>query len=203
MRWRHNATLYKLPPLCFHHKYTQWRYKLIPLSTRYWKPLRKDLLYEDGGPLKQQEIHRPWGNLFFATIRHLALFVAPGGSFQYFRPVTHCASVTLNSQWIENLKCSSKVTLCRCPHWYYRLVPVLFQIPEQAMKAHKGTEVYFYSFFNLSPTWGWVIKVTNLPFYRRGKRRGTHCIAGWVGPGAGLDGCGKSCIPPAFASRTF
>jgi len=40
MRWRYNTTLYKLPPLCFHHKYTQWRHKLIPLSTRYWKPLR-------------------------------------------------------------------------------------------------------------------------------------------------------------------
>jgi len=25
-----------------------------------------------------------------------------------------------------------------------------------------------------------------------GKRPGTHCIGGWVGPMAGLDGCGKS-----------
>ena len=25
-----------------------------------------------------------------------------------------------------------------------------------------------------------------------GKRPGTHCIGGWVGPRAGLDGCGKS-----------
>jgi len=25
-----------------------------------------------------------------------------------------------------------------------------------------------------------------------GKRPGTHCIAGWVGPRAGLDSCGKS-----------
>jgi hypothetical protein len=25
-----------------------------------------------------------------------------------------------------------------------------------------------------------------------GKRPGTHCIGGWVGPKAGLDGCGKS-----------
>ena len=29
-----------------------------------------------------------------------------------------------------------------------------------------------------------------------GKRPGTHCIGGWVGPRAGLDGCGKS-RPPA------
>jgi hypothetical protein len=25
-----------------------------------------------------------------------------------------------------------------------------------------------------------------------GKRAGTHCIGGWVGPRAGLDGCEKS-----------
>ena len=31
-----------------------------------------------------------------------------------------------------------------------------------------------------------------------GKRPGTHCIGGWVGPRAGLDGCGKSRPPPGF-----
>jgi hypothetical protein len=25
-----------------------------------------------------------------------------------------------------------------------------------------------------------------------GERPGTHCLGGWVGPRAGLDGCGKS-----------
>jgi len=25
-----------------------------------------------------------------------------------------------------------------------------------------------------------------------GKRAGTHCIGGWLGPRAGLEGCGKS-----------
>jgi len=25
-----------------------------------------------------------------------------------------------------------------------------------------------------------------------GKRPGNHCVGGWVGPRAGLDGCGKS-----------
>jgi hypothetical protein len=29
-----------------------------------------------------------------------------------------------------------------------------------------------------------------------GKRPGTHCIGGWVGPRAGLDDCGKSRPPP-------
>ena len=35
-----------------------------------------------------------------------------------------------------------------------------------------------------------------------GKRPGTHCIGGWVGPRAGLGGCGKSRPPPGFDPRT-
>jgi hypothetical protein len=31
-----------------------------------------------------------------------------------------------------------------------------------------------------------------------GKRPGTHCIGGRVGLGAGLQGCGKSGLPPGF-----
>jgi hypothetical protein len=34
------------------------------------------------------------------------------------------------------------------------------------------------------------------------KRLGTHCIGGWVGPRAGLDGCGKFRPPPGFDPRT-
>jgi hypothetical protein len=30
------------------------------------------------------------------------------------------------------------------------------------------------------------------------KRPGTHCIGSWVDPRAGLDGCGKSHLPPGF-----
>jgi hypothetical protein len=48
---------------------------------------------------------------------------------------------------------------------------------------------------------------TPRPLYPR-ERAGTHCTGGWVGPRAGLDGCGKSrphrdSIPdrPAVASR--
>ena len=36
-----------------------------------------------------------------------------------------------------------------------------------------------------------------------GKRPSTHYIGGWVGPTAGLDGCGKSRPPPGFDPRTF
>ena len=35
-----------------------------------------------------------------------------------------------------------------------------------------------------------------------GRRPGTHCIGGWVGPKVGLDGCGKSRPPPGFDPRT-
>ena len=37
-----------------------------------------------------------------------------------------------------------------------------------------------------------------------GKTPGTYCIGGWLGPRAGLDGCGKSAPPPpGFVSRSF
>jgi len=35
---------------------------------------------------------------------------------------------------------------------------------------------------------------------RPGKRPGTHCIGGWVGPRAGLDTCGKSRPPTGIRS---
>ena len=35
-----------------------------------------------------------------------------------------------------------------------------------------------------------------------GRRPGTHCTGGWMGPRAGLDGCGKSRLPPGFDPRT-
>jgi hypothetical protein len=37
---------------------------------------------------------------------------------------------------------------------------------------------------------GWVVNATPRPLCPR-ERTGTHCIRGWVGPRAGLDGCGK------------
>jgi hypothetical protein len=49
---------------------------------------------------------------------------------------------------------------------------------------------------------GWVVNATPWPFYPW-KWPGTHCIWGWVGPRAGLDGCGKSRHAPGFNPRTF
>ena len=46
-----------------------------------------------------------------------------------------------------------------------------------------------------------VVNATLRPLYPRGTP-GTHCIGGWVGPRAGLDGCGKSRPPPGFDPLT-
>jgi hypothetical protein len=35
-----------------------------------------------------------------------------------------------------------------------------------------------------------------------GKRPGTHCAGGWVGPRGGMDECGKSGPPAGFDPRT-
>jgi hypothetical protein len=49
----------------------------------------------------------------------------------------------------------------------------------------------------------WVGGKRNVPAaLSPGKRPVTHWIRGWVGPRAGLDGCGKSCLPPGFDPRT-
>jgi len=48
---------------------------------------------------------------------------------------------------------------------------------------------------------GWVVKATLRPLYPR-ERPVTHCIGGWMGPSAGLDGCGKSGPPPRFDPQT-
>jgi hypothetical protein len=51
--------------------------------------------------------------------------------------------------------------------------------------------VICYSFFNFGGRWGWVVNSTPRTLYPW-ERPGTHCTGGWVGPRAGLDGCGKS-----------
>ena len=47
----------------------------------------------------------------------------------------------------------------------------------------------------------WVVSTTLRPLYPR-ERPGTHCTGGWVGPRAGLDGCGKYRPQPGFDPRT-
>ena len=49
---------------------------------------------------------------------------------------------------------------------------------------------------------GWVVNATPRPLYPL-ERPGTHCIGGWVGPRADLDGCGKTHpTAPGFDPRT-
>ena len=54
---------------------------------------------------------------------------------------------------------------------------------------------------NLGATWGGCSTPRPGRFTHE-KRPGTHCIGGWVGLRAGLDGCGKSRPPPGFDPRT-
>ena len=54
-----------------------------------------------------------------------------------------------------------------------------------------GVNVYLYSFFNFVARWVWVVNATPRSLYSR-EWPGTHCAGGWVGPRAGVDGCGKS-----------
>jgi hypothetical protein len=54
-----------------------------------------------------------------------------------------------------------------------------------------GEEVQLHSFFNLGARRRWVISAKHQLLYPR-EKPGTHCIGGWVGPRADLDGCGKS-----------
>jgi len=45
------------------------------------------------------------------------------------------------------------------------------------------------------------VNATPRPLYPK-ERPGTPCIGDWVGPRAGLDGCGKSRPPPGFDPRS-
>ena len=65
--------------------------------------------------------------------------------------------------------------------------------PETGHEVPEGDKgVYLYSYFNLGIIWGWLSplprRFTPPP---RGKRPGTHCTGGGVGPRAGLEGLRK------------
>jgi hypothetical protein len=67
--------------------------------------------------------------------------------------------------------------------------------------GHEGPEEEWRCSYTLSLTSaidGWVVNATLRPLYPR-ERPGTHCIGGWVGPRAGLDGCGKSRLPRVWS----
>ena len=70
------------------------------------------------------------------------------------------------------------------------------------MKAQRGVEIEFRSYFNLGARWGWVVSTTLRLFYPR-ERTGTHHkhTERWMGPRAGLHGWERP-PPPRFDSRT-
>ena len=76
-------------------------------------------------------------------------------------------------------------------------------LPITGHKGPEGEQIYS-STLPLTSTLdgGWLVSTTPRPLYPR-QRPGTHCVEGWVGPRAGLDGCGKSRRPPEFDPRIF
>jgi hypothetical protein len=71
---------------------------------------------------------------------------------------------------------------------------------EQATKAQKGSRCIVLYFYILGARWPWVINAMCRSRYPR-ERPDTHRIGDWVGPTAGLNGCGKS-RPHKDPSRT-
>ena len=74
------------------------------------------------------------------------------------------------------------------------------------MKAQRVVEVLLYSFFNFGATWGVGGQRHAPAALLLRKRPGAHFTRIWVGPKAGLDVCGKFCLPlppPGFDPRTY
>jgi hypothetical protein len=64
-------------------------------------------------------------------------------------------------------------------------------IIEQATKTQMGSRDIAVIFLYSRRWMGWVVNATHRPLLAW-ERPGTHCIGGWVGPRAGLDGYAKS-----------
>ena len=67
---------------------------------------------------------------------------------------------------------------------------VMFTLEHRPRRPRGGVGVQLYYFFNLGARWGYVVRDTPRPLYPW-ETTGTHCVEGWVGPTAGLDGRGK------------
>jgi hypothetical protein len=62
--------------------------------------------------------------------------------------------------------------------------------------------MYRSTFLDLGTTWRWVVSFTSLPLYSRERAPGTHSIAGWVDPKAGLDDMDSNSHPPDRPARS-
>jgi len=76
-------------------------------------------------------------------------------------------------------------------------------MPKQVMKVQRGVKIYFYSFFSLGASWGWVVNATPWQLYPL-ERDLVPLLqeVGWAS-GPAYDGCGKSHPPPEFEPRAF
>ena len=72
---------------------------------------------------------------------------------------------------------------------------------EQATKTQRGCRGIVYSFFNHDANVGMGGQRHAPAALPPGKRPGTQCTGGWVGPRDSPDGCGKSNPPPGFDPR--
>ena len=70
----------------------------------------------------------------------------------------------------------------------------------QAVRPIGGVQVKLYSFLTMALEAVSVQLHTPAALYPR-ERAGTDCTRGWVGPRAGVDRCGKSCLPTGFHPR--
>ena len=71
---------------------------------------------------------------------------------------------------------------------------------EQETKAQRVSRGFFLSSTSTLDC-EWVVNATPRPLYAK-ENPATHCIGGWLGPTAGLNGWGKSRTPPGFDPRT-
>ena len=62
--------------------------------------------------------------------------------------------------------------------------------PRTGHESPEGEYIYNSTLSLTSCYMGWVVEATPQPLYAR-ERPCIHCIGGWVGPRAGLDGCGN------------
>jgi hypothetical protein len=68
---------------------------------------------------------------------------------------------------------------------------VKVKVPVTDLKVQRWGRGIALLFLDLGIRRGWMVSITPRPLYPR-ERPGTHCTGGWMGPRAGLDGCGKS-----------
>ena len=74
---------------------------------------------------------------------------------------------------------------------------------EQTMKTQRGEQMHSCTLPSTSVLYGGGWSMPRPIRFTPRERPSTHHIGGWLGPGAGLDWCGKSRPPPGFDPRTI